>query len=272
MICIQALSKTIKQQNTWIFKKQTATWHDTPQPSSHKRLYSAVLQGDTPPDQPAKSREAEPALLRLPCPYYVTTRQPTPLATGVYTTPPFPHQYIPLYPPSNYIPTTSLLNFRQTNYFPLMLQNATPPYYPSYRTVVFPPRPQMVVPSGGWFLPPPQVKVNLVAAQPLVHFRPPKPTLIDQELETIAVKTVNAVLDEPEPYVPVTGVSSDELELQALEQYNSSTSVFQELEREAAEQYDISENWTGPPKHLDEIAASFGGCSVTVRLGARIMV
>lgn len=96
---------------------------------------------------------------------------------------------------------------------------------------------------------------------------------VNQELETIAVKTANAVLDEPEPYVPVTGVSSDELELQALEQYNSSTSVFQELERQAAEQYDISENWTGPPKHLDDSTdAFFGGCSVTVRLGARIMV
>lgn len=247
---------------------------DTPQPSSHKRLYSAVLQGD----QLEKSREAEPTLLRLPCPYYVASRQATPLATGVYTTPPIHHQYIPLYPPSNYIPTTSLLNLRQTNYFPLMLQNATPPYvnYPSYRTVVFPPRPPMVVPSGGWFLPPPQVKFNVLTAQPLVHFRPPKPTLMDQmvnqELETVAVKTVNAVLDEPEPYVPVTGVSSDELELQALEQYNSSTSVFQELEREAAEQYDTSENWTGPPKHLDETVASFGGCSVKVRLGAWIMV
>lgn len=72
-----------------------------------------------------------------------------------------------------------------------------------------------------------------------------------EELEKLVLKTVNMVLDDSrsETIVPVTESSSERLERQALEQYQSSyDNVFLELERQAAEEYDNSpENYKDPP-------------------------
>nr|CAI5822902.1 unnamed protein product [Callosobruchus analis] len=85
----------------------------------------------------------------------------------------------------------------------------------------------------------------------------------DQELDELVLRVVDVVLREPDPepepenVFPVTGSLSDELERQALEQYNGSNdNVFQELERQAVEEYeDCSENCKSPPN----CKALFGG-------------
>ncbi|KAL3287766.1 hypothetical protein HHI36_002228 [Cryptolaemus montrouzieri] len=71
---------------------------------------------------------------------------------------------------------------------------------------------------------------------------------VKSDLEEVVNKTVN-ILFEDETHVPVTSTLSEELEIQALEQYcNSTDNVYQELERQAAEQYDeLSENSRSPP-------------------------
>ncbi|XP_057654496.1 uncharacterized protein LOC130892842 [Diorhabda carinulata] len=64
---------------------------------------------------------------------------------------------------------------------------------------------------------------------------------IYKELDELAMRMINSVLDDPitDPIVPITESHSEELERQALEQYNNSNdNVFQDLERQAAEEYD----------------------------------
>ncbi|XP_074035942.1 uncharacterized protein [Leptinotarsa decemlineata] len=73
----------------------------------------------------------------------------------------------------------------------------------------------------------------------------------DNDIDLLVSRTIDLVLDESrsENMVPICGSHSDELERQALEQYNnSSDNVFQELERQAAEEYEFcSENCNSPP-------------------------
>ncbi|ENN71377.1 hypothetical protein D910_08392 [Dendroctonus ponderosae] len=130
----------------------------------------------------------------------------------------------------------------------------------------------MVLPSTAFFnIQHPSVKisqhptVNLLAARlpassPVLQSRIThslsetqcRPARSSQGEATNEAVDQSILLDDPEPFVPVTGVSSDELEQQALEQYAASnTNVFQELERQAAEQYDTSENWNSPPKYRE---------------------
>ncbi|XP_050311685.1 uncharacterized protein LOC126747219 [Anthonomus grandis grandis] len=346
---IKGLARTFKEQNTWIFKKESRAWleggsqSDSADLPANRRLYSAVLQGSScqkPLEVPKKSDTATEtggysSYMRSVGLSTTTAEQVNPRMAGTYQQPyfvpprhtvqttqsaitPIPsvfasptnynYQYFNQFTPhasttaylsprvyaNNFIPNTSLLNFRQTNYFPLLLQNAAPyaapvqsTYYQNlqrgYRTMVFPQRAQVVVPTSGWYLQP-----NLKLGQPVLPPRPPvhhysfnkastsrhkpvKPVAPkeDQEMENIVAKTVKAALEEPEQFVPVTGVPSEELELQALEQYvPSSTNVFQELERQAAEQYEEttgSENCRSPPKSLNgDAVLVFGGFDVSV--------
>ncbi|XP_072387228.1 uncharacterized protein [Diabrotica undecimpunctata] len=72
-----------------------------------------------------------------------------------------------------------------------------------------------------------------------------------KDTDELVSKIINLVLDDslPDCSVPVSKSHSDELERQALEQYNNSDeNVFQDLERQAAEEYeDNSENYSSPP-------------------------
>lgn len=90
---------------------------------------------------------------------------------------------------------------------------------------------------------------------------------VKSDFEEVVSKTVNILFEEE---VPVTSTVSEELEIQALEQYCSSTdNVYQELERQAAEQYDeLSENLRGPPTHdlLFGGLSSFFACSIDVNV------
>ncbi|KAK9890960.1 hypothetical protein WA026_013298 [Henosepilachna vigintioctopunctata] len=92
---------------------------------------------------------------------------------------------------------------------------------------------------------------------------------VKTDFEEVVTKTVN-LLFEDESHVPVTSTLSEELEIQALEQYcNSTDNVYQELERQAAEQYDdLSENSKGPPTR-DVIfggLSCFFACSIDVNV------
>ncbi|XP_044745578.1 uncharacterized protein LOC123307360 isoform X2 [Coccinella septempunctata] len=90
---------------------------------------------------------------------------------------------------------------------------------------------------------------------------------VKSDFEEVVSKTVNLLFEED---VPVTSTVSEELEIQALEQYcNSNDNVYQELERQAAEQYDeLSENLRGPPTHdlLFGGLSSFFPCSIDVNV------
>ncbi|XP_045483386.1 uncharacterized protein LOC123688771 isoform X2 [Harmonia axyridis] len=87
------------------------------------------------------------------------------------------------------------------------------------------------------------------------------------DFDEMVSKTVNILFEEE---VPVTSTISEELEIQALEQYcNSTDNVYRELERQAAEQYDgLSENLRGPPTHdlLFGGLCSFFACSIDVNV------
>ncbi|CAG9764728.1 unnamed protein product [Ceutorhynchus assimilis] len=190
---------------------------------------------------------------------------------------------------TNYISNTNVLNFRQTSYYPLLLHNAAVPYQqpfrPHYRqNVIYPQiRPQLLLPNQNLLLQPKQT-IHILPRPPVAspsynnfrntsryNLRPITPNnklpmkdekLFMPHIESIVTKTVNAVLEEPEPLLPLTETSSDELERQALEQYiPSSTDLFDELERQAIEEYDedeTSENWNSPPKYPN---IAFGGCT-----------
>ncbi|KAG5889590.1 hypothetical protein JTB14_010222 [Gonioctena quinquepunctata] len=83
----------------------------------------------------------------------------------------------------------------------------------------------------------------------------------NNDIDYLVSRTIDLVLDESksENIVTVSGSPSDELERQALEQYNNSCdNVFQELERQAAEEYEFSSENCNSPPNLDFL---FGGFS-----------
>ncbi|KAF7274370.1 hypothetical protein GWI33_012956, partial [Rhynchophorus ferrugineus] len=176
-----------------------------------------------------------------------------------------------------FLPATGMLNIRHTAYFPqLVLQNPAPyppvPFMGYGRPMLFPHRPPVVIPPSNWFLQQSmKTSVGLLATRntPAPHgpqYRQPikpKEDATPCDFDNIAVKTVHAILDDPEPFVPVADSVSDDLELQALEQYSaSSDNMLSDLERQAAEQYDVSsENWLRPPRN-DEMF--FGGWRLLV--------
>ncbi|XP_066143201.1 uncharacterized protein [Euwallacea fornicatus] len=281
---IKILTRNLKEQNTWIFKKQAEihgeSWLKPLQRRvEHRRLYSAVLQGPAsshlPPNySPSKKETSSECLLELQpenlsplisyhqkCSYSPATRIRSllaPLASAAYflpTTIIFPWVLSPVL-----ISNTSIMNFRQSTYYALLLQNTSVSNsnqrFPAYTTAILPPRHQIVVPSEGWIVQP-YTKTNFLPPEWQQHyhvsaeFKHHKKNA--QELSFV-VKTETNEQD----FVSVTSISSEELELQALEQYKvSNTHVFQELERQAVDQSEQSENQKSPSKCLEK--TPFGG-------------
>ncbi|XP_030756570.1 uncharacterized protein LOC115882550 [Sitophilus oryzae] len=216
--------------------------------------------------------------------YHAKTSTQPPVFTG--------YQYLPqnigagFYSRPLFVPNPGLLSFRHTAYFPhLVLQNPAPYPPPTFlgysRPVVLPQRPQVVLPPSSWFIQQ-SMKASVGFLTNRNHpqtssyqYRPPKPKppplplksvespSVMQDLENIVAKTVGAILDDQDEIVPVANSVSDDLELQALEQYSpSSDNVFSELERQATEQYETPENWTSPPKGN---STAFGGFGALLR-------
>lgn len=98
-----------------------------------------------------------------------------------------------------------------------------------------------------------------------------EPPPVNNEIDDLVSRTVDLVLEDGkiEKIVPVSGSLSEELERQALEQYNNSDdNVYQELERQAAEEYEnSSENCKNPPNCRFLFGGFLNQCRILICYG-----